>query len=283
MPIALTAYQGRAGDRNDLAWPGAQMVMEAIAAHLCLPFTTVGCRPQTPLNQGWAAELAAAQPGLTQLADHLRSVLSGGGTPITALNRCAAALATLPVVAQAHPEATIVWFDAHADLNTPTSTASGYLGGMAISGPAGLWHTGFGDAVDLARVVLVGSRDLDPFEAQLIESGPVTLIRADEPDLPGALLRRLNGQPVYVHLDCDVLEPGLVPTDFQVPGGLSLERLATAMEALATLPIVGLEVAEFQTGWSPDEQGAAMAGLLQAMLPLLNAVRDARQTTPRNP
>ena len=98
---------------------------------------------------------------------------------------------------------------------------------------------------------------------------------ADEPDLPGALLRRLNGQPVYVHLDCDVLEPGLVPTDFQVPGGLSLERLATAMEALATHPIVGLEVAEFQTGWSPDEQGAATAVLLQAMLPLLNAVRDA--------
>jgi len=32
MLIALTAYQGRAGDRNDLAWPGAQMVMDAIAA-----------------------------------------------------------------------------------------------------------------------------------------------------------------------------------------------------------------------------------------------------------
>lgn len=109
----------------------------------------------------------------------------------------------------------------------------------------------------------------------------VTLIRADEPDLPGVLLRRLQGKPVYVHLDCDVLEPGLVPTDFQVPGGLSLERLATAMEALATLTIVGLEVAEFQTGWSPDEQGAATAGLLQSMHPLLNAVRNARQAPPR--
>lgn len=65
-----------------------------------------------------------------------------------------------------------------------------------------------------------------------------------------------------------------------VAGGLRLDCLAKA--ALATHPIVGLEVAQFQAGWSPDEQGTAMAGLLQVVL-FLNTVRDARQATPRKP
>ncbi|WP_444847916.1 arginase family protein [Duganella caerulea] len=49
---------------------------------------------------------------------------------MTASSRCAASLATLPVVARHRPDACVVWFDAHADLNTPSTTDSGYLGGM---------------------------------------------------------------------------------------------------------------------------------------------------------
>ncbi|WP_275477567.1 arginase family protein [Aureimonas ureilytica] len=42
-------------------------------------------------------------------------------------SRCAVSIATLPVVAKHHPDACVVWFDTHADLNTPESTTSGYL------------------------------------------------------------------------------------------------------------------------------------------------------------
>lgn len=44
-------------------------------------------------------------------------VLSGV-VPVTALTRCAVALATLPLIASHHPDAVVVWFDAHADINT---------------------------------------------------------------------------------------------------------------------------------------------------------------------
>lgn len=270
--IGITAYQGRAGDRNDLAWPGALMVAAALASRLEQPFVTVG-QPQTPLNRGWEIELAAARSDLEQLAQRTREVLAKGGVSFTALNRCAAAIATLPAIAETHPDAAIVWFDAHADLNTPASTSSGYLGGMALSGPAGLWETGFGAGVDLARVILVGSRDLDPFEDELIGSGKVGLVRCDHDDIAAELTRRVAGRPVYVHLDCDVLEPGCVPTDFSVPAGLTLARLSRAFEALARLRVVGLEVAEFQARWTPGGEQASTDGLLGSLNPLLDAVR----------
>lgn len=274
MPLSLTAYQGRAGDRNDLAWPGALMVAQAVSSHLDEPCTIVG-QPAPPLNCGWQQELAAAAPEFARLAQHLRSVLAGGGTPFTALNRCAAAIATLPAVAAAHPEAAIVWFDAHADLNTPASSASGYLGGMALSGPCGLWDTGFGGPVDLGRVVLVGARDLDPFEADLIGSGRVAHLPCDRHDLAAALLERIGERPVYVHFDCDVLEPGLVPTDFQVPRGLGFAQLAEVFEALASRRVVGIEVAEFQARWMPGGEPGSTAALLGALRPLLEAGRRA--------
>lgn len=274
MPISITAYQGRAGDRNDLAWPGALMIAEAVSSELNCPFEVVG-EPKPPLNQNWELELAAAASDLSRLADRIRLVLSEGGAAFTALNRCAAAIATLPAVCAAHPDAAIVWFDAHADLNTPATTSSGYLGGMALSGPAGLWRTGFGGPISLGNVILVGSRDLDPFEAQLIAAGEVAHVSCQHENIPGELLRLIRGRPVYVHFDCDVLEPGLIPTDFQVPGGLTFAQLTRTFEALATLRVIGIEVAEFQARWAPDGESASATELLRAMKPLLEAARDA--------
>lgn len=88
-------------------------------------------RPESPPPAGWRAALSAALPLLRLLSTHYDRLLSAGVVPVTAMARCAAALATLPVVARHHPEAAIVWFDAHADSNTPDSTTTGYLGGWS--------------------------------------------------------------------------------------------------------------------------------------------------------
>ena len=60
----------------------------------------------------------------------------------------------------------------------------------------------------------------------------------------------VGDRPVYFHLDCDVLEPGLVPTDYRVPNGLSLDELAGVASRLAENAVVGVEVAEFEGSWS---------------------------------
>jgi arginase len=164
----------------------------------------------------------------------------------------------------------VLWLDAHADLNVPASSPTGYLGGMALSGPAGLWRTGLGAGVDLGRAVLCGARDIDPAERALIDTGRVRHLPINQA-LPDRLAELVAGQRVYFHLDCDVLEPGTVPTDYTVPGGLTLDQLSAVAKVAATAEVVGAEFGEFQAGW-PDGSCCPPDALLDALSPLLTAL-----------
>jgi arginase family enzyme len=162
----------------------------------------------------------------------------------------------------------VVWFDAHADGNTPDRSATGYLGGMVLSGAAGLWDTGLGAGLSLAKVVLAGTRDIDQPERRLIEAGAPVLV-APGADFADRLARAVDGRAVYVHIDCDVLEPGLVPTEYCAPGGLDLTQLQHACAVLARREVVGLEIAEFEAVWAETGRSAECDALLAALSPLI--------------
>jgi arginase family enzyme len=107
--------------------------------------------------------------------------------------------------------------------------------------------------------VLVGARDLDPTEVEHVQAGRIELVEVG-PDLRERLASVIAGRPVYFHLDCDVLEPGLVRTDYQVPHGLSLEDLHDCAE------VVGVEVGEFE-----GEGRATADDLVAALGPLFSS------------
>ncbi len=266
--IALTVFQGRAGDHNNLAIPGARSLGEMLSNRLDLPFQIIG-NPESALNVGWKVELEAAMPALRSMAAQLDSILGRGLLPLTASSRCAVSLSTLPVVARHRPDACVVWFDAHADLNTPDNTISGYLGGLALSGPAGLWESGLGAGLSLSNIILVGQRDLDPPEQALVDAGKVRLI-APHANLADELREALAGRPAYVHLDCDVLDAGIVPTDYRHTNGLTLADLQAACTAIASSEVVGFEISEFEIAWEEGGHPVSPAGLLDAVQPLID-------------
>ena len=251
--IALNIFEGRAGDRNDRAMKGAVILGNALAAAMGVKPTKTGT-PQAPLSASWAIELEAARPGLGELRDLISSEFDRGLHPVTCIGRCAAGLGTLPAVAFVHPEAVIVWIDAHGDSNSPADTTTGYLGGMVLTGAAGIWETGLGAGVKLSNVILVGCRDLDPIEKSLIDQGTIKLLQIGS-DFTTLLRSAIAGREVYVHLDCDVLNPGIVPSEFQVANGLSLNDLAAACKAIADHNVVGLEISEFEATWPNGTSG----------------------------
>lgn len=268
MGIAYTVFQGRAGDHNDLAMPGAMAIGEALERRKGVRPFVIG-RPEPALNVGWREELDAAMPALRDVQARFDAIFAGGDMSVAATSRCAVSLATLPVVARHHPSACVVWFDSHADLNTPDASTSGYLGGLALAAPAGLWDSGLGAGLGLERIILVGERDLDPFEVELIRRHAIPHIRPQD-DLAGALEKAIAGRPVYVHLDCDVLDPGIVPTDYVHEGGLSLDDLRRCCEVIARHDVVGIEIAEFQNSWTPDGEAVSPEPLLDALEPILS-------------
>ncbi len=220
------------------------------------------------LATGWQVELDAARPGLCAMGARYEQLFREKAVPFTALSRCAVALATLPVVARHRPDAVVVWLDAHADINTPDSTTTGYLGGLSLSGPLGEWDSGLGQGLSSDNAILVGARDIDPFEQELIARGVVTLIPPG-PDIAARVSAAVAGRPVYFHLDCDVLEPGLVPTDYKVRDGLNLTELHQIAVAIASSEIVGVEIAEFEADTTPAGTEAAAHRLLDALQPML--------------
>lgn len=274
MHTELVLFQGRAGDHNDLALPGARAIASAISTLQGLSATTIG-QPEPALNQRWDVELEAARPALRALHDHFEQIYQQGGRALSASSRCAASVATLPVVARHHPDTCFVWCDAHADLNTPTSTLSGYLGGLALSGPLGLWDSGFGAGLELNNVILLGQHELDPFEVELMQRQNICHIRPG-PALAQQLRAAVAGRPVYFHLDCDALDPGIVPTDYVCAGGLSLDDLHSAAEVLAQSTVMGLEIAEFQNAWTADGAPVSPLPLIRALMPLIHKLQAAQ-------
>jgi arginase len=266
--LSLIVYQGRAGDRNPRGTSGAQLLGASLARRFNLPTTYVST-PHAPLPTTlWDEQLAAARADLHAFADTLATLLGRGERCVSAMGRCAAGLATIPVVVRHHPNACIVWFDAHGDSNLPSSNSEPYLGGMVITGAAGHWDSGLGSGLSMSNVVLVGARDFDPHEKQLIASGVLKVIPAG-PQLAERLGEAVGNRDVYVHLDCDVLEPGLVPIEYQVPGGLSFEDLNACARELRKRRVVGLEISEFESEWL-DGRAGSPEKLVDAIAPLLS-------------
>lgn len=254
MTVSLTHFAARAGDHNDRAMRASPFLTVVLEQRLATRATVVG-EPEPSHPTTWDEELAIALLSLRQMAAHYDTILSEGRTPVTALSRCAVALATLPIVAKHRPDAVVIWFDAHADLNTPLNTSTGYLGGLALSGPIGLWESGLGAGLSATNAVLVGTRDLDVAEQNLVTEGLIDLV-AIGPDMAAKLRRVIAGRPVYVHIDCDVLEPGIVPTDYTVPDGMTLAQLGACARVLADSEVIGLEIGELET--DAEDHGAGM-------------------------
>ncbi|MBS1170371.1 MAG: arginase/agmatinase/formiminoglutamase [Burkholderiaceae bacterium] len=267
--FSLIVFQGRTADRNARGMAGAAMMGEALGQRLGMRADIIG-QSQAPQRGNWRPELNAALPDLRVLAQACEQVHAAHRKPLIAMGRCASALATLPVLARHRPDALLVWFDAHGDANTPATSATGYLGGMVLTAAAGLWDSGLGDGLPLANVVLAGVRDLDPAERELIDRG---LLRSVPPGItmPSELAAAIGNRPVYVHIDCDVLEPGIVPTEYRVSGGLTLDDLNACCKVLAQNEIVGIEIAEFEAVWPETGEAAVPEGLIAALAPLLDA------------
>jgi len=274
MSIALTVFQGRAGDHNDLAMLGAQSIGSHLSRTLGIETTYIGS-PEKALNTDWRIELEHTIPALRDIQARFEEIFDQGLRPLSATSRCAVSIATLPVVAKYRKDACVVWFDSHADLNTPSTSTTGYLGGLALSGPVGMWDSGLGSGLELSNVVLVGQRDLDPFEVDLINSSRIRHLKPSN-NLAAELEYAIAGRPVYIHLDCDVLSPGIVPTDYVHPDGLSLEDLRSVCVVMSKSEVIGVEVAEFQNAWSPDGEPVSPAPIFDALNPLINRMKNER-------
>jgi arginase len=141
----------------------------------------------------------------------------------------------------------VLWIDAHGDFNTPETSPSGNIHGMALAALLGL---GAPRLVNLGRpgaklrvrdVVLIGVRDLDPPERELLLRHDVRVYTMSEIDDRGiadvtrdALQRLAHTPRLHVSLDLDVVDPREAPgVGTRVTGGITYREAQLLMEIVA--------------------------------------------------
>ena len=188
------------------------------------------------------AEVATAFELDRLVSEQVREAVAAGEFPLVLSGNCNTSVGT---IAGAGPEALgVVWFDGHADFNTPETTTTGFTDGMGLAIAVGhCWKGMTGDVPGFSpvaeeNVVLAGARAIEPSEETRLAASGVAVVGADRIESEGlgaleAALDELRGRVgrVYVHLDLDVLDPARVgkANEFAPEGGLGAEDLRGAL------------------------------------------------------
>jgi arginase family enzyme len=272
MTVSLVALRCRTSDRTPHAVEGVDALAPLVGKRLGREARAIGA-PGDMNPRSWQEDLRDSRGCLLEAGGQVEDALNGENVPVLLAGECSISLTTLGTALGQRPEARVLWLDAHGDFNTPETSPSGYLGGMCLAAACRLWDPGLGAPVAPERVVLAGVRDLDGEERRLLERSEVTVIGASVVETLVAVKNALDGSPVYVHLDLDVIDPGIFPAQFPAPGGLAPEKLFDLLEAVTEdCELVGLEVTAFEAPRDEEARAEAAALALHVLEPLLEAV-----------
>lgn len=216
------------------------------------------------LDPGFTTEVAAAAELARRLSHYVRAARSSQRFPLVLAGNCNTSLGT---VSGMGGNVGVIWFDAHGDFNTPETTPTGFFDGQALAALSGrCWSAltatipGY-SAVDDRSIVLVGARDLDQRELDLLLLSCVTRVDASLASLAGALKSLAHVDGVYLHIDLDVLDRDeTVVNRYSVPNGLSVSQLIGAVESIgAAVPIRAAALTAYDPEYDPAGAVCAVA------------------------
>jgi arginase len=274
--VSLVALRCRTADRFAGAPRGVEILAPLVGNALGVEPRFIGTAGDVRETR-YEDDLRDARGCLLEAGGQVDDALAAGDTPVLLAADCSVSATTLPAAIRNRPDARILWLDAHGDYNTPGTSGSGYLGGMCLAAATGEWDAGLGDTVPPERVVLAGIRDLDPGERELLEQSAATVIGASPVETLVAAKNALDGAPVFVHLDLDVLDPGHFPAPVPAPNGLHPDKLYDLADSvLEESELLGIEVTNFTVPEDDDERAVATETAMHVLEPFLEHLTEGR-------
>jgi arginase len=220
-------------------------VQDAGNIHVRLP-------EEQPFGNQSAKYLKEIAETSTEVADRIFQTLTDGYFPVTLGGDHSMAIGTIAGVAKYYhdrnQEVGCLWIDAHADMNTPETSPSGNIHGMPFAaslghGPEALTRIfGYAPKLRPERCALIGIRDLDGQERQVVRGSGVNLFTMREVDEMGMRnvmdrainLASKNTAGFIVSFDMDVVDPDDAPgVGTPVRGGITYREAHLALEMIA--------------------------------------------------
>lgn len=197
-------------------------------------------------------------------------------------------IATIAGISSFYKNLGVIWFDAHADVNTPETSISGSIYGMPLAVNLGYGYPLFrkvgydAPKVKSENVVLVGTRELDPGEYEFLKDHGIKVYSMNDIFRMGIeqviteVLYHLGKKCDGVHLsfDMDVLDP------FYAPGvrtpckkGITLSDTILAMQTMARSRLItSVEFVEVNPNLDIDHRTARNLVKLAESLLIINNV-----------
>jgi arginase len=208
-----------------------------------------------------------------ELRARVAQIAGAGHFPLVLGGDHSIAMGSVAGLLDAWGDVGVLWIDAHGDINTPETSPSGNVHGMpvaALLGKAGLgtrlgWDTRH---IRPERLVLFGTRTLDPGERRIIQDLGIRMFSMSQIDQIGAAaavreaIEVLKGPGgIHVSLDMDAVDPLEAPgVGTPWPGGLTFREAHLAMELLAdTGQVSSMEVVEVNPIHDHENRTAKLA------------------------
>ena len=268
--IELPYDSGRLGERM------GQGPIALLKRGLAERLRSVGCTVDVAsvcLPQGLHIEAGALIQLQRLTVPLVRNAVERHSRPILLSGNCGpAALSAMSALAGIRPG--IVWFDAHADFNTPETSPSGYLDGMGLAILTGRCWRRLAEQFESFRpvpdsdIIQVGVRENDPPEIELINQSNIHRIACSEISKLSTVLQQVRRETVYVHVDMDVVDTSEGrANDWARPGGLSVTHLCDALDLIGRrVPIVAGAITCYDPAVDADGRiGAAIPHIVELL------------------
>jgi arginase len=201
--------------------------------------------------------------GCLRLGDFVTNVLDRGNFPLVLGGDHSIALGSLLGAARKIPDMGLIWLDAHGDFNTFETSETGNVHGMSLAASCGRGDDrlvnigGFAPKVREEKTVIIGVRDLDREEKNLLKHSKVTVFSMKDIDEMGIarVVREAiaiagsggsGGSGIHLSFDLDIADPAIVSgVGTPVTGGLNYREVHLALELIAESNLLkSMEVVE---------------------------------------
>lgn len=183
----------------------------------------------------------------SKLAEITAQEIGRGQFPLILGGDHSIAMGTIKGVLRHVERLSVMWFDAHCDVNTADTSPSGNIHGMPLAVSLGHGHSRLlqiGGHVRTIRpedVVIIGARSIDPGERLFLKKLGVSVFTMHDIDRRGmesvmdeAMARLSQANGIHLSFDLDGVDPNDAPgVGTPVIGGVSYRESHLAMEMLS--------------------------------------------------
>lgn len=216
-----------------------------------------------PSKDAFPSEIKISFEVQRLVAERVAFAKGKGRFPIVLSGNCNTAVGTVAgLTAASGSTPAVCWLDAHGDFNTPDTTSSGFLDGMAVAMIAGRCWKGMTSRVagfrpvPESQIVMTGLRALDKIEEENVESSGVHRVAIGD---VLATIGLISPKEIYLHVDLDVFDP-LVGTanGYAVGGGITRDDFMDLARGLREA-VGAMALTAYDPSCDPDNRIARLA------------------------